>query len=538
MRGKSFFIAFTALCVTVLSTGNLYAEDEQSSTHSAYDGYEERLNEAGQQLEDFQPDYNPKGREMYGGYKREGAFKLRRQSGEVLDATAILVKWEEQGNSSTTQYYMVNGNYVKKNLGEVSRELNVYAPQSFVIKKDMNYVYSQPFESNRMEGITVKAGTYTSTRSSIDFVEIELSDGAKVWVNTQYTPMYETEQNGYFLNSKVSLAEKTINNVPVYQLMMPVREDKRTGYAMKASYVTIHNTGTSGVGANALVHAQNQINDRRTNVSWHFTVDDNSIYQSMPMNEVGYHAGDGFSNGNGASIGIEICENADGSYAKGERNAAYLTAHILFENGLPSDAIRMHKDWSGKDCPYNIIHGTKGTMGWANFKQVVKEEYDRLVRENAPTTSTTIPEELKTHLISQGVAFDSGNLSGFEIGSSLTSLKAVIASYDPKSTIIFKDSSGNEVAEETAFATGQRLIMKKEDGTTYNLEIVVFGDVNGDGKIQATDYVKIKNMIMEKGALSGSYLKAADVNHDGNVQATDYVKIKNNIMGKGEINQK
>lgn len=69
------------------------------------------------------------------------------------------------------------------------------------------------------------------------------------------------------------------------------------------------------------------------------------------------------------------------------------------------------------------------------------------------------------------------------------------------------------------------------------MQLLVYGDVNGDGNIYATDYVKIKNHIMDKSKLTGIYKKAADVNRDGNIYATDYVKIKNSIMGKGSIQQ-
>ena len=64
---------------------------------------------------------------------------------------------------------------------------------------------------------------------------------------------------------------------------------------------------------------------------------------------------------------------------------------------------------------------------------------------------------------------------------------------------------------------------------------MILGDVNGDGSIYATDYMKIKNHIMGKSVLNGAFLKAADVNSDGNVYATDYMKIKNHIMGKSTI---
>jgi N-acetylmuramoyl-L-alanine amidase len=46
----------------------------------------------------------------------------------------------------------------------------------------------------------------------------------------------------------------------------------------------------------------------------HFTVDDRSIYQSLPVNEQGQHA-DYEGRGNRESIGIEMCENRGGSRA-------------------------------------------------------------------------------------------------------------------------------------------------------------------------------------------------------------------------------
>ncbi len=76
-------------------------------------------------------------------------------------------------------------------------------------------------------------------------------------------------------------------------------------------------------------------------------------------------------------------------------------------------------------------------------------------------------------------------------------------------------------------------VLKVSDGTkTFEYSVVINGDVDGDGAIGATDYVKIKNYIMER---SGSELDipsslAADVDNNGSVGATDYVQIKNSIM--------
>lgn len=65
-------------------------------------------------------------------------------------------------------------------------------------------------------------------------------------------------------------------------------------------------------------------------------------------------------------------------------------------------------------------------------------------------------------------------------------------------------------------------------------QIAINGDTNGDGKVTASDYVKVKNHIMGTG-LQGVYQLAADANGDGKISASDYVKIKNYIMGSGSI---
>ncbi len=68
-----------------------------------------------------------------------------------------------------------------------------------------------------------------------------------------------------------------------------------------------------------------------------------------------------------------------------------------------------------------------------------------------------------------------------------------------------------------------------------NYTVVKKGDVNGDGYIKATDYMKIKNYIMGTVSLLDAEKSAADVNSDSSVKATDYMKIKNYIMGTATI---
>jgi beta-N-acetylglucosaminidase len=99
------------------------------------------------------------------------------------------------------------------------------------------------------------------------------------------------------------------------------------------------------------------------------------------------------------------------------------------------------------------------------------------------------------------------------------------------------DTAGNKVTSPTSYATGYKLNILKEDNSidrTYTL--IMAADVNGDAKISASDYVLIKNSIMETRQLNDIEKSAADANNDGKVSASDYVLIKNYIMEKKPIN--
>lgn len=95
--------------------------------------------------------------------------------------------------------------------------------------------------------------------------------------------------------------------------------------------------------------------------------------------------------------------------------------------------------------------------------------------------------------------------------------------------------TNNDTVIENTQNVGTGYIITNND-TKEKKTIIVKGDVNCDGRVRATDYMEIKNYIMEVSTLNDLQLKASDVNIDGNVRATDYMEIKNYIMGVSSIN--
>ena len=159
----------------------------------------------------------------------------------------------------------------------------------------------------------------------------------------------------------------------IIQDFIPTGRRNRPGIRLTGPhYITIHDTANPAKGADALAHAKYLKSDAAANlpVSWHFTVDDKRIVQHLPLDEVGWHAGDGSKGaGNTSSIGIEICENSDGDRSKAEANAAELVASLLRQFGLPLDAVVQHNRWTGKNCP-RVIRSRPG--GWGGFLAAVQ----------------------------------------------------------------------------------------------------------------------------------------------------------------------
>ncbi len=130
---------------------------------------------------------------------------------------------------------------------------------------------------------------------------------------------------------------------------------------------------------------------------------------------------------------------------------------------------------------------------------------------------------------------DGTYIYGYELNTDASKIIKSITDKENKATVIYTNKD-NQEKKNGIIASGDKIKIKTpREEKTYT--IVIYGDVNGDGKIAATDYVAIKNHIMDIKKLSDFELLCADVNHDKKVAATDYVAIKNHIMDIKKIMQ-
>ena len=183
-----------------------------------------------------------------------------------------------------------------------------------------------------------------------------------------------------------------------------------------------------------------------------------------------------------------------------------------------------------KDTKVTVLQKNAGSSNGFNWDKIVvgsglegyiANTYLRY-EENKPAEQKPAEPSNNTNTGTAGIKLDGNNI----IVTPDTKVSDIKANYQNAVCKI-----GNTVMTDAAIlGTGNTVTIGDK---TYT--VVKLGDVNGDGVIKATDYMKIKNYIMGISKLNDAELKAADVNKDGEIKATDYMKIKNYIMGVSKI---
>lgn len=155
------------------------------------------------------------------------------------------------------------------------------------------------------------------------------------------------------------------------------------------------------------------------------------------------------------------------------------------------------------------------------------------------TFTLTIARQANTGGFSVNPKYDVGGsnyVSGITVGTKVSDFVKnlnIVGGYAQ-----VKNASGGNKANSAVVATGDTVYIYYDNGTQYaKWTVLLYGDVNGDGKIDNSDRVKIRNHVLATSKLSGVYAVAADVNKDGQVNNSDRVKVRNHVLGSSLINQ-
>lgn len=143
-------------------------------------------------------------------------------------------------------------------------------------------------------------------------------------------------------------------------------------YEMKPEFIVVHNTANDASAANEISYMVRNNNE----VSFHFAVDNEEIWQGVPLNRNTWNAGDGAEGiGNRKGISIEICYSKSGGerFMNSEILASKFIAELLHERNWGIDKVTKHQDYNGKNCPHRTL-----SLGWERFLKMIQEQLDEL----------------------------------------------------------------------------------------------------------------------------------------------------------------
>ena len=139
-----------------------------------------------------------------------------------------------------------------------------------------------------------------------------------------------------------------------------------SGIPFELKYVTVHDVGFTG---SAEVTANNNINGG--NASWHYSIGNDGVFQGIPLDEIGWHAGDG------TSVALKFTDTGIKAPA-GDDTPAVVTINQttgVFEmNGQQTTIVAPLSEWGtivkNSELPYtginNYVDETTGTYWISN----------------------------------------------------------------------------------------------------------------------------------------------------------------------------
>ncbi|QZY57175.1 N-acetylmuramoyl-L-alanine amidase [Crassaminicella profunda] len=203
--------------------------------------------------------------------------------------------------------------------------------------------------------------------------------------------------------------------------LLPLNHPNRRGTKLiSPRALVIHWTANLSKGADDIANAKyfgrawerdnGRYEEKGTNVKFrygsaHYIVDQDSIQNTIPEDEIAYHVGNRrytnfakkhflTTNGqcypNAFTIGIEMCVNAGSDWSKTCELTAELASDIMIRNNIGIDMLIRHYDVTGKDCPRPFVSDVKA---WMAFKNLIAQK----IAEKTGVSNECIFKDIEDH---------------------------------------------------------------------------------------------------------------------------------------------
>ena len=144
----------------------------------------------------------------------------------------------------------------------------------------------------------------------------------------------------------------------------------------------------------------------------------------------------------------------------------------------------------------------------------------------APTTAGAAKV---TSITSSNFTVDNGYLRGVYAGSTPAHINAGV---DQNGSVnLYRGTT--KLGDSEKLQTGDTVKLMNGNSVAQTLSLVITGDVNGDGKLNAADLLYTQMSVLGVRELTDSNLKAAEMSNDGELTAADMAILQQYALGIG-----
>lgn len=288
--------------------------------------------------------------------------------GENLPVSSVISNSSSINNSSSSSTKLEPSS---SSTSILENEINSSSSTNIIKKNPLEYLF-----------LNVKNYNFIDLPFEVNEVEIDwIASNDKININNNKLSVKQDGATtitaiagGYKKEFEIVITEKKIvqttqHGIPIHYKFLT--KNYKIGPSMNPSKIVIHNTANNASAKNEINYLHSSSNT--TSTSYHFAVDESSIYQAIPLTNSAYHAG--VLSINKQSIGIEIARSTSKDITiknKAINNALTLIHLLKQEYYISNSNIITHKDASGKHCPHDIYdrYGIKNL--YSEIKEMVE----------------------------------------------------------------------------------------------------------------------------------------------------------------------
>lgn len=117
-----------------------------------------------------------------------------------------------------------------------------------------------------------------------------------------------------------------------------------------------------------------------------------------------------------------------------------------------------------------------------------------------------------------------------------TKLSDFVGNFETPEYVKVFGFDGKEITDKNAYVgTGCRVSLMNGDNAVDSADVVVLGDISGDGRLTSVDYLRLRAYFGGDYELSGAYLAAAHIAGRDTVTSVDYLRLRAHFSGDYNI---